>query len=194
MRLLSCNEQPDQPVSLLDNDYREEEDSLVRFDIDYFVCCIDEDRKRQYKVIKRPDLEDRQNPRPDYLIEDSIIGHLIAVEYARFFESEEDRESEATKIKRLDKLSSAGSALICVLKTPTPKELGERISQFILGKLSKRQFQNYGHCERILLARNRWAGVRVESFFKSEPYLKLPKDLECDHFYIIVSRKLLEVF
>jgi len=187
MRVLKCDKQPDQPFA-----YKEED--LVKFDVNYLITCLGKERNTSYKIKQRPDIENRQSPRPDYLVEEYTTGNLIALEHARFFEKEEVRKHEATLIRNLDRQSSAGTAVALPIRFPTPCELGRRLSSFISEKLDKGQFKNFSHAERILLARNRWSGVCVHKFIEAESYFKLPESVDCDHFYLIVSGKLLEVF
>ena len=195
MRVLNCNKQPAQPfLHREDDDYRKEEEELVKFDVDYLIKCLSMERNTSYRIIQRPDIENRQSPQADYLIEDCRTSNLIAIEHARFFESEEARREEATLVKKSDRQSSTGAMVILPIRFPTPEELGERLSAFVLEKLSKGQFKDFSQAERILLARNRWGGVRLHRFVEAEPYFKLQKPVECDHFFLIVNRRLLEVF
>ena len=195
MRVLNCDKQPDQPFPRQeDYDYRREEEELVQFDVDYLIKCLSIERNTFYKIIDRPDTKNRQSPQPDYLFENCTTGNLIAVEHAKFFESEEVRKQEANRVKQLDRQSSAGAALISPICFPTPEELGKRLSDFAIEKLDKKQFKNFGHAERILLARNRWSGLSPRHFICAEPYFTLQESIDCDHFYLIVKRKLLEIF
>jgi len=195
MRVLNCDKQPDQPFPQQeDYDYREEGEELVKFDVDYLIKCLCMERKVSYRIKHRPDIENRQSPQPDYLIEDCTTGNLIAVERTEFFKSEEVRKREATLVKKLDSQSSTGAGVIFPIHSPTPEELGKRLSDFVFEKLSKGQFKNFSHTERILLARNRWSGVSIHRFIQAEHYFKLPQNVECDHFYLIVECRLLEVF
>ena len=180
MRLLDCAEQGGQPPS-------QSEDELVEFDVKYLVRCLGTDRCTSYRLIKRPDVEERHSPQPDYLAEETETGASLVIEHARFFESQESREAEARKLRRSD-------ILISWLRTPSAQQLGERLSEFADHKLGKGQFSNFKHAERILLARNRWSGVRIERFLKAEPYFELRQPAGCDHFHIIVSKRLVEVF
>jgi hypothetical protein len=192
VRELDCDRQPAQPI--LECSPREGEEALVRLDVDYLVKCLAKDRNTCYRVIDRPDVKNRQSPQPDYLVEDCATGRLVAVEHARFFESEEKRKHVANLVKEQDSKSDAGAAIILSISFPTPQELGKRLSDFVSKKVSKGQFSSFRHAERILLARNRWSGVRIHRFLAAEHYFKLPEPMGCDHFYLIVDRKLLEVF
>ena len=180
MKLLDCPEQGDQPVS-------DSEDELVEFDVKYLLDCLGKLRGTSYRVVRQPDVEERHLPQPDYLAEESKTGALLAIEHARFFESQEARQAEALKVKRF-------GGLMKFLKTPSPKQLGERLSEFFVDKVAKGQLANFNHCERILLARNRWSDARSNHFLQAEPYFELRKPVTCDHFYIIVSKRLIQVF
>ena len=195
MRILDCAEQPNQP--LLEGDesnYRKEEDFLVEFDVKYLIECLGIDRNTSYRIKERPDVKKRQSPQPDYLVEDCSTGHLITIEHARFFKNEDVRKHEATLVKKLDRQYNSGIGIASLISFPTSEELGKRLSEFISDKLNKGQFENFSHTERILLARNRWSGVRIRRFIKAEPFLKIQEPVKCDHFYLIVNKRLLEVF
>jgi len=189
MRVLNCDRQPNQPFPQEENDYRKEEEALVKFDVEYLIKCLSMERDTSYGIIQRPDFENRQSPQPDYLVEETATGDLITIEHARFFESEETREKTANLVKK-----SAAGIVIQTINFPTPEELGNRLSGFVSEKLSKGQFKEFRHTERILLARNRWGGVGIHRFIEADPYFRLPKPVDCDHFYLIVSGQLLEVF
>lgn len=162
------------------------EEELVRFDVNYLMTCLTHVRKTAYSIVQQPDVRKRNTPQPDYLIEDRH-GNLIAIEHARFLESREKREREAVATKK--KGIYAG-----FLNLPTPEELGKRLSEFVDDKLSKGQFTEFGNCERILLARNRWSGVSVGKFLRCESHFKPLRRKDCDHFYLIVNAQLIEVF
>ena len=180
MRLLDCPELGDQPPS-------DSENGLVEFDVKYLLNCLATDRCTSYCLMKRPDVEDRHSPQPDYLAKETGTGASLVIEHARFFESREIREAEALKVRR-------NGILVRMLNIPSPQQLGERLSEFVDHKLGKGQFANFKHAERILLARNRWSGVRIDRFLKAEPYFELGQPADCDHFYIIVSKRLIQVF
>ena len=195
MRISDCEEQPNQPFrGEGESDYRKGEDILVEFDVKYRIKCLGVDRNTSYKIKDKPDVKERQSSQPDYLVEDCSTGKLISIEYARFFESEEVRKREATLVKKLDRQYNSGVAVVFPIRFPSSEKLGKRLSEFICDKLTKGQFEDFSHTERILLARNRWGGVRIHRFIEAEPYFKLQKLVKCDHFYLIVDRKLLEVF
>ena len=163
------------------------EDELVKFDMKYLLDCLAVHRHTSYKIERRPDMEDRQSPQPDYLVKDTKTGALIAIEHARFFESQETREKEARVVKR-------SGGLIKWLNIPFPQQLGEHLSGFFDQKMAKGQLVNFNNAERILLARNRWSGLRSAHFVKAESYFKPSEPEKCDHFYIIVSKQLVEIF
>ncbi len=188
MRVLNCDMQPNQPFPQEEDDYRREEEELVKFDVDYLMKCLSMDRNTSYRIKCRPDFENRQSPQPDYLIEETATGDLITIEHARFFESEKAREETANLVRE-----SAAGIVIQPINFPEPAELGKRLSEFVSEKLSKGQFKDFGHTERMLLARNRYSGVHIHRFLDAEPYFRLPEPAGCDHFYIIVERRLLEI-
>lgn len=162
-------------------------DELVEFDVKYLLDCLALHRHTSYDLEGRPDVEDRHSPQPDYLAKETKTGALLAIEHAEFFESQETRGKEASVVKR-------SGGLIKWLNFPSPQQLGERLSEFADQKLAKGQLANFNNAERILLARNRWSGLRSANFFKAEPYFKHSEPAKCDHFYIIASKQLVEIF
>ena len=179
MKLISCPKQGIQPVT-------DSEGELVKFDINYLMECLSFVRNRSYSIVQQPDVTERSRPKPDYLLKDEK-GNLVAVEHARFFESQEGRECEAVVVKKLGTYAAR-------ISFPTAEELGGRLSGFFDDKLSKGQFSGFGDCERILLARNRWGGISVGRLLECEPHFKPLRRKGCDHFYLIVQGHLVEVF
>ncbi len=101
LRVLNCDEQPDQPFPQQeDYNYRQEEYNLVEFDVKYLIRCLNMERSTSYEIVGKPDAENRQSPQPDFLIKDNKTGSLIAIEHARFFESEKAREKIANSVKK----------------------------------------------------------------------------------------------
>jgi len=180
MKVIDCSEQVEQPLT-------DAEDDLVKFDIEYLVECLSRLRKTAFEIVDRPDVGERNLPQPDYLIKDKQMGGFVAIEHIRFFESQERRKSEASQVKQ--------SGLYCgLVHFPTSEEIGKRLSEFFDKKINKRQFKGFAKCERILLARNRWLGININKFLEAEHYFKPQRRSDCDHFYLIVARQLLEVF
>ena len=138
----------------------------------------------------QPDVQERGSPQPDYLIEDGKNGNLIAIEHARFFESQ---KSMKRFVFWAERLIAAEQIPMRWIRFPNPQQLGKRLSEFLDEKLSKGQLDKFGHCERIVLARNRWPGAVIRLLLSVEPYFKPQKRTDCDHFYLIVENRLLEV-
>ena len=157
--------------------------------VEYLLKCLGKERGTCYNIIDRPDTKNRQSPQPDYLIKSSKTGDLMTIEHTRLFESEE-------KIERTASLAKKSGIVSQWVHFPTPSELGKRISGIISKKLSKGQFKNFSHTERILLARDLWGGVLIRTLIEAEPYFKLPEPVDCDHFYLILIADpiLVEVF
>lgn len=179
MKVIGCPKQSLQPNS-------DSEDELVKFDVEYLVRCLSQMRNTQYSMVGRPDTLQRNLPQPDYLVKDRE-GNLVAIEHARFFESQEGRQRLAHKMRRFN-------VLIGLINPPTPEDLGRRLAEFFDDKLAKEQFAEFGHCEKILLARSRWSDARTGRFMKADHYFNPQRRKDCDHFYLIVSQQLLEVF
>ena len=180
MKLINCSEQDNQPMA-------DSEEELVEFDVNYLIKCFNQVRNVCYSIVERPDVRERNMHRPDYLIKDNQTGELVAVEYARFFESQDKREHVAVAVKK-------GGGHAAYINFPNDVELGKRLSEFFDDKLSKSQFAGFSDCERILLVRNRWGGIGIKRFLAAEPYFKPLRRGDCDHFYIIAARQLIEVF
>lgn len=181
MKLINCPKRASQPVT-------DSEEELVRFDIGYFIECLSKLRNTSYSITQRPDVIRRNLPQPDYLVKDKQ-GSLVAIEHAQFFESQQSREHEAVAVKKENV-----NAYVRFVNFPTPEELGKRLSEFFDDKLGKGQFAEFGDCERILLARNRWSGVSIEKFLQCELHFKPLRRRDCDHFYLIAQGLLSEVF
>lgn len=180
VKLINYAKQASQPMA-------DSEEELVEFDVKYLIECLSHVRNISYSVVQRPDVIERNAPHPDYLVKDSQTGNLVAIEYARFFESQESREHEAVAVK-------SRGIYMGFINFPPPEQLGERLSAFFGDKLRKGQFAEFGDCERILLARNRWGGISIERFLQCEPDFNPSKRDDCDHFYLIVQGQLIEVF
>ena len=180
MKLVDCPEQGNQP-------WADTEDELVEFDVKYLLDCLGKLRGTSYHVVRRPDVEERHLPQPDYVAQESETGALLAIEHARFFESQDTRKAEARIVKR-------SGILVRWLNKPSPKQLGERLTEFFHEKVAKGQLADFGHCERILLARNRWSDAGINRFLEVEPYFEHNDQATCDHFYIVVSKRLIQVF
>lgn len=179
MEIVNCPMQPDQPDA-------ESEDELVRFDVDYLAKCLAKLRNTSFEIVERPDIKECNLPQPDYLVKDTA-GKLAAIEHARFFESQQVRQSLAHRMRRFN-------ILIAPINPPTPEHLGKRLTEFFDGKLAKEQFAEFVHCEKILLARNRWSDARLDTFMQAGNYFRPRRRQDCDHFYLILSRQILEVF
>ncbi|MCJ7655810.1 MAG: hypothetical protein MUO97_11045 [Dehalococcoidia bacterium] len=179
MKVVDCEEQSDQPVM-------DSEDELVRFDVEYLLKCLGLMRDTQYLIIGQPDTSQRNLPQPDYIVKDTHCN-LVVIEYARFFESQGNRQKLVQKLKYFN-------ALRGLLNAPGPADLGRRLTEFFDAKLAKGQFASFANCEKILLAKNRWSDAHNNTFIAAERYFNPQRSQDCDHFYLIVRKKLLEVF
>lgn len=102
--------------------------------------------------------------------------------------------SKVRKQKNEARVVKSSGGLIKRLSFPSSQQLGERLARFFDQKMSRGQLVNFNNAERILLARNRWSGLCSAHFLKAEPYFKPNESKKCDHFYIIVSKHLVEIF
>ena len=159
--------------------------------VEYLLKCLGKERDTCYNIIDRPDTSNRQSPQPDYLIKNSKTGDLMTVEHTRLFESEDQEEIKGNLVKKYPEMVHQRW-----VDVPTPNELGKRLSEFVSRKLSKEQFKDFSHTERILLAIDLWGGTNINTLMQAEPYFRLPNFIECDHFYLILiaSPMLVEVF
>jgi len=188
---MKCNKQEAEhlkEIKLVDNE------SLDCEYVKYFIKCLELERKTNYKFERRPDLHNRQSAQPDYLFSERYTGKLIAIEYTRIFESEESTKNKAFIIDKYDKRNIIP---IFGINPPTPKELGERLTEFFIRKLSKGQFNSFAHAERVLLCRNIWTDARLHDFSNAQPFIKRDtlKNL-CDHIYVVehVHLDIIEIF
>jgi hypothetical protein len=147
--------------------------------VEYLLKCLGKERNTCYRIIDRPDIRNRQSPQPDYLIKNNKTGDLITIEYTRLFESER-------KIQRTANLAKKSGVVSQWINFPTSEELGKRLSEFVAEKLSKGQFRNFSQTERILLAIDQWGGIKISTLAEAKLYFKLPKLVDCDHFYLIL--------
>jgi hypothetical protein len=180
MKVINYAEQASQPMA-------DSEDVLVEFDVKHLIECLGYVRNTSYSIVQRPDVIERNAPHPDYLVEDDQTGNSLAIEHARFFESQKNRKHVAVAVRQ-------GGGYMGFVNFPSPEELGKRLSEFFDDKIGKGQFAEFGHCERILLARSRWGGISTEGFLKCEPHFKPLRQKDCDHFYLIVQGHLVEIF
>ncbi len=188
LRVLNCRKQPNQPFNQEEDDYRKREDNLVEFDVNYLIRCLNIDRNTSHEIVSRPDAKNRKSPQPDYLVRENKTGKLIAIERARFFESEEAEKSLANLVEKSSGIISRW------IEFPIPEKLGQRLSEFFSEKMGKGQFKDYGNCERILLVHNYWGGVTIRGLIDAETHFNFPEPIKCDHFYLIVEQRLLEIF
>ena len=189
MRKLPLPDRAYQKELVIKEDYRKEREDVTMYDILYFVECLGEDRDVHYVDRGQPDVDYRNAPRPDRLVEDEKTGCLLVIEYADLRKSQEDTQRLAYKLEKVG--WSFGN------DNPSPQELAARLTGMINEKKNKNQFVNYPNAERILLFRNRWVFGRktIEVFYDCSQYLVLPDDPGCDHCYILLSTGVvLEVF
>ena len=183
-RIQEVNSYPERCIGSLDDEY-----------VNCFVKCLEQDRTANYQFVSKPDRNNRNAPQPDYLYRETSNSNLIAVEYTRIFESEEEQKRLSYIVGQCDK---RGIIPWQWINNPIPKELGERLNQFLLKKLSKGQLNSITNAEKILLCRNWWAGAEPAHFLHAKPFIKY-KCLRkyCDHVYIIIHARyfaILEIF
>ncbi|OGO01199.1 MAG: hypothetical protein A2Y90_06750 [Chloroflexi bacterium RBG_13_52_12] len=133
-----------------------------------------------------PDVDYRNDPRPDRLISDEETGCQIVIEHTELYESQEYAKKSDYEIEKEGYTSGS---------PPSPFELAARLLQAIGEKKSKRQFINYPDSERIILFRDRCTSGKTNNFLECARYLVLPADPGCDHCYVLLSSgDVLEVF
>ncbi len=163
--------------------------------VKYFIKCLEHERQTRYDFVSRPDLNNRQSAQPDYLFSERDTGKLIAIEYTRIYKSEESTKNRAFFVDECDKRNIG--PVVVGINPPTSNELGERLTEFFIEKLSKGQFNSFTHAERILLCRNIWSDARLHHFSNAHPFIKC-QELKsfCDHIYVIlhIHRDMLEIF
>lgn len=180
IKVIDCSEQAEQPKT-------NSEDDLVKFDVEFLIDNLAKLGQTSFKILESPDKENRNSPQPDFLVRDNNNNKLIAIEHARFFESQNARKNEATHVQKHGFYAG-------LINFPNAEELGNRLAAFFDEKMSKEQFAKFADSEKILAARNRWSGVKIERFIEAEDWFKPRRRQDCDHFYLIVNKQLLEVF
>ena len=181
------NEIYDPEVTVRD-DREEERKARAEYEISHFIKCLKKDRGLTYIDHGTPDATHRNDPRPDRLLEEQKTGNMVVIEYAELRKSEKD-----TKRQRYE-LDKCG--VIEGFSNPTPKELAVGLIELIYKKRGKNQFICYPDAEKIYLFRNMWTlTIDKKLFHESSKYLELPKDLDCDHRYVLLHKGIvLEVF
>jgi hypothetical protein len=195
MRIIQCDENqkkriqevnlyPEHCIGSLDDEY-----------VNCFVRCLEIDRATNYQFLSKPDSSNRNAPQPDYLYRKNGNGTLIAIEYTRIFESEKEQKRLSYTIEQYNQ---RGIIPWQWIKKPIPKELGRRLNEFLLKKLSKGQLNSITNAERILLCRNWWTGAEPAHFFSAKPFIECNSLRKyCDHIYVILHARsftILEIF
>ena len=104
-------------------EYRKQRETLIAYDILYFIECLSIDRNMSYRDLGQPDVNFRNDRRPDRLIQNEKTGNQIAIEYSDLRKSQQDTQQLAYD---LDKFGwSSGNDF------PSPSELAQRIMQFL---------------------------------------------------------------
>jgi len=194
MRKIHCDEQEAKHLKEIEGSPKVDSESLACGYVKYFIKCLGLERKTSYKFAERPDLHNRQSAQPDYLFSECDTGKLIAIEYTRIYKREESTKNKAFIIDEYDKRNP--TPLFDGINPPTPSELGERLTEFFIRKLSKGQFNSYTHAERILLCRNIWTDAGTKHFIGAQYSIECQLlEKYCDHIYVIMRNlDILEIF
>ena len=193
MRELNCTQLKYEPnlVSEAEDDIRIVEKKLEEYNVNYLVKCLEIHRNTCYVVEGKPDEENRQESRPDFLFKELDTDTYLAIEHTRLFASEEAREQDVYIVRK----NYDNGIIPLPMYLPTPQELADRLTQAVNEKLNKGQFCGFAHTECILLIRNKWNEVRTWKFHEAEKFLKLRRMKGCDHcFVLLLSGTVLEVF
>lgn len=192
---MRCNKRDAERLKGIELDTNVSQESLNDEYVKYFIKCLEHERQTGYDLVSRPDRNNRQSAQPDYLFREPATEKLIALEYTRIYKSEESTKNRAFFIDECDKRNII--PVVVGTNPPTSKELGERLTEFFIEKLSKGQFNSFAHAERILLCRNMWTDARIKHFSAAQPFIKLDtlKNL-CDHIYVVehVDLDIIEIF
>jgi hypothetical protein len=194
MRIIHCNKHDVENLKIIKLAENVNQDSLNDEYVKYFIKCLEHARQTRYDLKSKPDVHNRQSAQPDYLFSERDTGKLIAIEYTRIYKSEESTKNRAFFV---DECDESNIIPIFGINPPTASELGERLTEFFVRKLSKEQFNSFAHAERILLCRNMWTDARIKHFSEAQPFIKLNtlKNL-CDHIYVVehVHLDIIEIF
>lgn len=187
MRQLPLPDKRLRPVSDAVDDHRKEVDLAAQYDILYFLASLSRDRNTHYSDCGQPDIEHRNDPRPDRLAIDDKTGLHLAIEYTQLRVAE-----EMPRMRR-----EADSFGITFVPSLVGRPLAEKLVNAITQKKAKNQFGQYRSAEKILLMRD-WVSFahRVADFLQCSPYFKPPQDPGCDHCYILLRKngRIIELF
>jgi hypothetical protein len=194
MRIIHCNKRDVESLKRIELGENVNQDSLNAEYVKYSIKWLERARQTRYDLKSKPDVHNRQSAQPDYLFSERDTGKLIAIEYTRIYKSEESTKNIAFFVDECDEHNIIP---IFGINPPTASELGERLTEFFVRKLSKGQFNSFAHAERILLCRNMWTDARIKHFSEAQPFIKLDtlKNL-CDHIYVVehVHLDIIEIF
>jgi hypothetical protein len=186
MRMLPLPDRMYSHELVIEENYRKVYEEVTTYDILYFIECLGKDRGTHYLDYGRPDVNNRNDPRPDRLVVDEKTGRQLAIEHADLHESQEYMKQLDYEIKK-NGFSSGTLLNAC--------ELAERLAKLIEKKKLKNQFINYPNAEKVFLFRDRCTSGKTKDLLECDKYLVLPNDLGCDHCFILQSTGvLLEVF
>lgn len=165
--------------------------ALEAYDVHYLMRCLETDRNTSYAFEAKPDEENRQESRPDFLYRELKTNHLIAVEHTRLYESEKARERDVFIVR-----NKYDDGIIPVpINFPNAEDLADRITEVIRDKARKKQFGEYPKAEHVLLIRNKWNEVRPERFHQSGDLITVQPSSDFDHCYILhLGGVVLEIF
>lgn len=192
MRIIHFNEQDVKDLKNIELDLNVNQESLNDKYVECFVKCLERNRQTSYDFVSKPDKNNRQSPQPDYLFREHNTEKYMAVEYTTIYESEINTKTKAFIIENFN---IRNKIPIIEINPPTPSQLAKRLTEFFVEKLSKGQFNSYSQSERILLCRNLWTDARLHHFTQAQPLIKKDTLINlCNHIYVIIHTKVLEIY
>lgn len=159
---------------------------MADLDLQFLLGHLSEIRGTHYKLIERPDEQQRQTPAPDYLIQEQPTGKVIAIEYTQLMQEDLQRAT-ARALK-----AGAGMVMYGPVRID-PQKIASALMVAIKRKLARGQLQNTEADERILLVYNRIMGTE-RTYQRANPRFTSNDTAGIDHTFLIADRRLFQVW
>lgn len=157
---------------------------LADHDLKYLLKFFSQSRSESYKLLERPDEQERTKAAPDYIVRELASGRLIAIERTQLM-----KQDVAAAIDRLIK---GGADFFW--GPPISGDIGKLLHDDVVRKIARGQLNNADVDERILLIRNRLGGISLKTFQLARAQFTDNEKGGVDHCYIIVWSQLLKLW
>ena len=162
------------------------ERELADHDLEFLLDFLASNRGTTYKLIERPDENTSGQPAPDYLLLESPVERIIAVEHTLLMDEDLQRA--------ISRRTKAGAEILMVgPKTIDPQANGIALEEAVARKLGRGQLHGVEANERILLVRNRIMGTE-KTYLRARPNFPSEDRVGVDSGYLIASRHLLKLW